>query len=45
MQRKHPDSGDEFAEIYIQELRKVAVRQFRPRRELRIIVDRLESTA
>ncbi len=43
MRQKHPNSGDEFAEMYIQERRKVALRQFMPRRELRIIVDRLEA--
>lgn len=36
------DRGDEGVEIYIQERRKAAVRQFMPRRELRMIIDRLE---
>lgn len=34
--------GEEAAEMYIQERRKAALRQFMPRRELRIIVQRLE---
>jgi len=38
-----PDHAEEFADIYIQERRKAALRQFMPRRELRIIIDRLES--
>jgi hypothetical protein len=41
--RKHPQMAEEFADIYTQERRKAALRQFMPRRELRIIVDRLES--
>ena len=45
VRREHPDSADEFAEIYLQERRKAALRQFMPRRELRIIIDRLESLA
>ncbi|HVP11068.1 MAG TPA: ankyrin repeat domain-containing protein [Phycisphaerae bacterium] len=44
MRREHPDGADEFEEVYIQERRKAALRQFMPRRELRIIIDRLEST-
>ena len=43
MRREHPDSGEEFAEMYVQERRKVALRQFMPRREMRMIIDRLES--
>jgi hypothetical protein len=37
------DRGDEGVEMYIQERRKAAVRQFMPRRELRIIIERLET--
>jgi hypothetical protein len=36
------ERGDELVEIYIQERRKAALRQFMPRRELRIIIERLE---
>lgn len=36
------ERGDEGVEIYIQERRKAALRQFMPRRELKIIIDRLE---
>jgi hypothetical protein len=45
VRRDHPDSADDFAELYTQERRKAALRQFMPRRELRIIIDRLESLA
>ena len=34
--------GEEAVEIYMQERRKAALRQFMPRRELRIIIQRLE---
>lgn len=37
------DRGEEAVEMYIQERRKAAVRQFMQRRELRIIIDRLEA--
>jgi hypothetical protein len=45
MRREHPDMADEFIEMYFQERRKAALRQFMPRRELRIIVSRLEAPA
>ena len=34
--------AEEYLDIYMQERRKAAVRQFMPRRELRIIIQRLE---
>ncbi|HPF38546.1 MAG TPA: hypothetical protein P5081_20900 [Phycisphaerae bacterium] len=37
------ERGDEGVEIYMQERRKAALRQFMPRRELKIIIDRLEA--
>ena len=43
IRREHPDQADEITDVYIQERRKAALRQFMPRRELRIIIDRLES--
>jgi hypothetical protein len=43
--RTHPDLAHEFQEMYTQERRKAAVRQFMPRRELRIIIERLEELA
>lgn len=43
VRREVPDHAEEFADIYIQERRKAALRQSMPRRELGIIIDRLES--
>ncbi len=40
--RDAPETAAEIEEIYTQERRKAALRQFMPRRELRIIVRRLE---
>lgn len=45
IRRERRGSGEEFVEMYLQERRKVALRQFMPRRELRIIVSRLEALA
>lgn len=39
---EHGERAEEFVNLYVQERRKAAVRQFRPRRELRIIIRRLE---
>lgn len=40
--RENPEIGDELAEAYMQERRKAALCQFMPRRELGIIIRRLE---
>jgi len=42
IKKEHGDRAEEYVDICVQERRKAAVRQFRPRRELRIIVQRLE---
>ena len=42
---KEPALAAEVADVYIQERRKAALRQFMPRRELRFIIDQLEEIA
>jgi len=43
VRREHPEFAEEFVEMYFQERRKAALRQFMPRRELRVIALRLEN--
>jgi ankyrin repeat protein len=43
IRRDYPQNADEITDVYIQERRKAALRQFMPRRELRIIIDRREA--
>lgn len=42
LRRDSPQAADEFVEMYLQERRKAALHQNMPRRELKIIIRRLE---